>query len=61
MQFTMEKLLQALPFLEVYVQIRENELDLSVWQKETNTGTLLNFNVICSNVWKSSFVLCLLN
>ena len=46
MQFTIEKSMQALPFLDVYVQIRENELDLSVWRKETNTGILLNFNVI---------------
>ena len=61
MQFTMEKSMQALPFLDVHVQIRENELDLSVWRKETNTGILLNFNAICPNVWKSSLVLCLLN
>ena len=31
MQFTMEKSMQALPFLDVHVQIRKNELDLSVW------------------------------
>ena len=61
MQFTMEKSMQALPFLDVYVQIRENELDLSVWPKEANTGILMNFNAICPNVWKSSLVLCLLN
>ena len=61
MQFTMEKSMQALPFLDVHVQIRENELDLSVWQKETNTGILLIFNAVCPNVWKSSLVLCLLN
>ena len=61
MQFTMEKSMQALPFLDVHVQIRENELDLSVWRKETNTGILLNFNSICPNVWKSSLVLRLLN
>ena len=61
MQFTMKKSMQALPFLNVHVQIRENELDLSVWRKETNTGILLNFNAICPNVWKSSLVLCLLN
>ena len=64
MQLTMEKSMekseQALPFLDVHVQIRENELDLSVWRKETNTGILLNFNAICPNVWKSSLVLCLL-
>ena len=53
--------MQALPFLDVHVQIRENELDLSVWRKETNIGILLNFNAICPNVWKSSLVLCLLN
>ena len=35
MQFTVEKSMQALPFLDVHVQIRENELDLSVWRKET--------------------------
>ena len=32
-----------------------------VWQKAKNAGTLLNLNAICSNVWKSSVVLCLLN
>ena len=31
MQFTMEKSMQVLPFLDVYVQIQKNELDLSVW------------------------------
>ena len=41
--------MQALPFLDVHVQFRENELDLSVWRKETNTGILLNFNAICPN------------
>ena len=46
MQFTMEKSMQALPFLDVHVQIRENELDLSVRRKETNTGILLNFNFL---------------
>ena len=30
LQFTMEKSMQALPFPDVYAQIRENELDLSV-------------------------------
>ena len=45
MQFTMEKSMQALPFPDVHVQIRENELDLSVWRKETNTGILLNCNM----------------
>ena len=53
--------MQASPFLNVHLQIRENELDLSVSQKEINTGILLNFNAICPNVWKSSLVLCLLN
>ena len=60
MQFTVEKSMQALPFLDVHVQMRENELVLSVGRKETNTGILLNFNAICPNVWKSSLVLCLL-
>ena len=60
-QFTMEKSMQALPFLDAHVQIRENELDLSVWRKKTKTGFLLNFNAICPNVWKSSLELCLLN
>ena len=32
-----------------------------MWQNETNTGILLNFNAICPNIWKSSLVLCLLN
>ena len=32
-----------------------------MWRKETNTGILMNFNAIYPNVWKSSFVLCLLN
>ena len=53
--------MQALPFLDVHVRIRENELDLGVWRKETSSGILLNFNAICPNVWKSSLVLCLLN
>ena len=30
MQFTVEKSMQALPFLDVHVQFRENELDLCV-------------------------------
>ena len=42
--------MQILPFLDVHVQIRENELDLSVWRKETDTGILLNFNAISPNV-----------
>ena len=57
----MKNPMQALPFLDFHVQIRENELDLSVWRKETNAGILLNFIAICPNVWKSSLVLCLLN
>ena len=61
MQFTMEKSMQALPFLDVHIQIREKELDLGVWRKETNTGILLNFNALCPNVWKLSLALCLLN
>ena len=61
MQFTMEKSMQTLPFLDVRVQIRENELDLSAWRKTTNTCILFNFNAICPNVWKSSSVLCLFN
>ena len=31
MQFTMKKLMQALLFLDVHVQSRENELDVSAW------------------------------
>ena len=50
MQFTIVKSMQALPFLDVHVQIRENKLDLGVWQKTTNTGILLNFNAISPNV-----------
>ena len=50
MQFTMEKSKQALPFIDVHVQIRENELDSSVWRKAINAGILLNFNTICTNV-----------
>ena len=61
MQFTMEKSMHALQFLDVRVQIRENELDLSMRRKETSTGILMNFNAICPNVCKSSHVLCLLN
>ena len=53
--------MQAFPFLDVHVQIRENELDISVKRKESNTGILLNLNAIGPNVWKSSLVLCLLN
>ena len=60
MQFTMEKAMQAPPFLDVHVQIRENELDLSMWRKEINTGILINFNAKCPIVWKSSLVQCLL-
>ena len=61
MQFTMEKSIQALPFLDVHFQIRENESYLSVWQKTINTGILLDFSPVYPNVWKSSLVLCLLN
>ena len=61
MQFSMKKSMHALSFLNVHVQIRENELDLSVWRQETNTGILMNFDAICPNVWKLSLVLCLLN
>ena len=56
----MQKSMQALPSLDVHVQIQENELHLNVWRKETNTGILINFNAICPNVWKSSLELCLL-
>ena len=59
-QFTMEKSIQALTFLNAHVQIQENELDLSVWRKETNIGILLNFNAIRPNIWKSSHLLRLL-
>ena len=61
MLFTVEKSMQALPFLNVHVRIGEDELDLCVWRKTTNTGILLILNAICPNGWKSSLVLCLLN
>ena len=49
--------MQELPFLDVHIQIRENELDLTVWQKTTDTGILLNFNAICLKACKSTLVL----
>ena len=61
-KFTLEKDTnrENLPFLDPQIKLNDAGYKTYGWRKPTNTGLLLNFNVLCTNTWKSGLIMCLL-
>ena len=57
----MEKSTNTLPFLDMELKIRNNNLQSWIWRKPTHTGVFLNFKAICPLKWKSNLISCMLN
>ena len=53
LKFTHEEGHNKLAFLDVQIEIENNELKTSVYVKATNTGELLNFNIECPDKYKN--------
>ena len=43
----METALQCMSFLDVYIEVNNDNIDMWIWHKPTNTGLLLNYNANC--------------
>ena len=52
---------KVINFLDIKVEIKDNDFLASVYRKPTNTGLLLNFNAVCPKTWKSGSILCFLH
>lgn len=59
--FTCDKAVSSISFLDVKIIVNDNNTDTFVWRKPTDTGLLLNFNAFCPSRWKSGLILCLLH
>ena len=60
-KFTMEHLLETIPFLDVEIKINDTGIETWVYKKPTNTKLFLNFNAMCPTKWKSGLIFCLFN
>ena len=60
-KFTMEYLLETIPFLDDEIKINDTGIKTWVYRKPTNTKFFLNFNAMCPTKWKSDLIFCLLN
>ena len=61
LRFTMEIANGTLPFLDVEINIQQENTSTWVYRKSTYTGVLLNFNAIAPLKWKRALISCLLH
>ena len=60
-KFTTEFGGKQLPFLDIQLDIQEDNLNTSVYRKPTYTSLLLNFQANCPMQWKTGLIYTLLN
>ena len=56
LEFTVELATHSLPFLDVDVAISNDNVNLCIYRKKTNTNVLLNFGAITPFKWKESLI-----
>ena len=61
LNFTIEVGSNSLPFLDVCVDIVDNNFVTKVYRKSTHTGVFLNFHAVAPRQWKRGLILCLIN
>ena len=59
--FTVEVGSNKLPFLDVEVELSENDINTWVYRKKTNTNVVMNFHDVAPKSWKAGLVFCFLN
>ena len=60
LQFTMEKAKgDSLPFLDVEIKLSDLGLDTQVYRKKTDTGTILHYDSVAPQSWKTGLFKCL--
>ena len=59
--FTVEVGSNKLPFLDVEVELSNDQINTWVYRKETNTNVVMNFNDVAPTSWKAGLIYCLLN
>ena len=60
LKFTVEYAKDTLPFLDVEVGLKGNNIETWLHRKPTNTGVLLNYNSVAPRSWKTGLIKCLL-
>ena len=61
LEFTVELATDTLPFLDVNVELNDNDVQLSIYRKKTDTNVLLNFDAVTPIKWKEGLIFCLLH
>ena len=61
LRFTMEVANGTLPFLDVEINIQQENASMWVYRKSTYTGVLLNFHAVAPLKWKRALISCLLH
>ena len=59
--FTVEVGTNKLPFLDVEVELLNNQINTWVYRKSTNTNVIMNFHDIAPKSWKVGLAYCFLN
>ena len=59
--FTVEVGTNKLPFLDVEVEVLNNQINTWVYRKNTNTNVVMNFYDIAPKSWKAGLINCFLN
>ena len=60
-KFTKEIGQKNIPFLDINIDITNNELTTDVYRKPTYTGLILNYKALCPNHWKTGLLFTLLH
>ena len=60
-EFTAEVGTNKLPFLDVEIELLDNQVNSWVYRKDTNTNVIMNFHDIAPKSWKMGLVYCFLN